>query len=149
MKRMASLSLDLDNLWSYLKTHGDSGWETYPSYFGVVIPYVLDILSRRDLKITFFIVGQDAALEKNSRFLRMISESGHDIGNHSFDHDPWHLHSKERIESEIRRSEEGIWEATGQRPLGFRGPGFSWSPDLLEVLVEKNTFMTHRHCQRF
>ena len=26
-RRIASLSLDLDNLWSYLKIHGDSGWE--------------------------------------------------------------------------------------------------------------------------
>jgi hypothetical protein len=26
-KPLASLSLDLDNLWSYMKTHGDPGWE--------------------------------------------------------------------------------------------------------------------------
>ena len=29
--RYASLSLDLDNQWSYMKTHGDDGWESYPS----------------------------------------------------------------------------------------------------------------------
>ena len=57
MKPIASLSLDLDNEWSYLKTHGDPGWETLPSYLDIVIPRVLDILARRKLRITFFVVG--------------------------------------------------------------------------------------------
>ena len=65
MKPVASLSLDLDNKWSYMKTHGDAGWETFPSYLDTVVPRVLNFLKDRDLKITFFIVGQDAALEKN------------------------------------------------------------------------------------
>ncbi len=29
-KPIASLSLDLDNKWSYMKTHGDAGWESFP-----------------------------------------------------------------------------------------------------------------------
>ena len=48
-----------------MKTHGDIGWETFPSYLDIVVPRVLDFLKDRNLKITFFIVGQDAALEKN------------------------------------------------------------------------------------
>ena len=31
-KPLASLSLDLDNQWSYMKTHGDAGWEALPTY---------------------------------------------------------------------------------------------------------------------
>src|SRR5437660_7036359 len=86
---LASLSLDLDNKWSYMKTHGDSGWETYPSYLDVVVPRVLTFLKERDLKITFFIVGQDAALEKNLDAIASIAAAGHEIGNHSFNHEPW------------------------------------------------------------
>ena len=70
IKPLASISLDLDNKWSYMKTHGDKGWESYPTYFDIFIPHVLDILDSLQLKITFFIVGQDAALEKNSEYLR-------------------------------------------------------------------------------
>ena len=65
MKPIASLSLDLDNKWSYMKTHGDAGWESFPSYLDLLVPRVLAFLKERNLKITFFIVGQDAALEKN------------------------------------------------------------------------------------
>ncbi len=70
-KLKASISLDLDNQWSYMKTHGDSGWDKFPSYFDIVIPRVLDILDKLSLKITFFIVGKDAALEKNRDALKL------------------------------------------------------------------------------
>src|SRR6185503_10665179 len=101
-KPLASLSLDLDNLWSYMKTHGDSGWELFPSYLDLVVPRVLDFLNKRDLKITFFIVGQDAALEKNIPVLRSIADAGHEIGNHSFHHEPWlHLYTLPQIEAEL------------------------------------------------
>ena len=138
MRPLASISLDLDNLWSYMKTHGEPGWESFPSYLDVFIPHVLDALDRWKLKITFFIVGQDAALDKNREALSLITKRGHEVGNHSFDHEPWlHLYSRDRIQKEIEKTEESIQKATGQRPFGFRGPGFSWSPDLFEVLVER------------
>ena len=137
MKPLASLSLDLDNQWSYMKTHGDLGWESYPSYLDTFIPLVLDLLDQLNLKITFFIVGQDAALKKNKEALKLITERGHEVGNHSLYHEPWlHLLSKNKIQREVLETENHICRATGQKPLGFRGPGFSWSPDLLEVLAE-------------
>lgn len=136
-KPFAALSLDLDNQWSYMKTHGDTGWESFPSYLDIFIPHILDVLDQWDLKITFFIVGQDAALEKNWGALRMITERGHEVGNHSYDHEPWlHLYQKERIRREILDTEDQILQVTGQKPIGFRGPGFSWSADLFEVLNE-------------
>jgi hypothetical protein len=41
------------------------------------------------------------------------------------------------LEREIGRAERAIVEATGQTPCGFRGPGFSWSPDLVDILIER------------
>ena len=139
MKPIASLSLDLDNKWSYMKTHGDAGWESFPSYLDVVVPRVLQFLKDRNLKITFFIVGQDAALEKNHDTLAQISEAKHEIGNHSFNHEPWlHLYSKQDLIEEFERTEEAIGKITNQKLVGFRGPGYSLSPTVLEVLAERN-----------
>ena len=87
-KPLGSISMDLDNLWSYLKIHGDCGWETFPSFFDLIIPDVLDILNQLGLKITFFIVGQDALLDKNRDSLRALTEQGHELANHSFHHEP-------------------------------------------------------------
>lgn len=131
------MSLDLDNQWTYMKTHGDIGWEKFPSYFDVFIPRVLEILDQLNLKITFFIVGQDAALDKNQDILRLITDRGHEVGNHSFNHEPWfHLYPKDRIKEEVLDAEEQIYRATGKKPVGFRGPGFNWTRDIIEVLAE-------------
>jgi peptidoglycan/xylan/chitin deacetylase (PgdA/CDA1 family) len=133
----ASLSLDLDNEWSYLKTHGDPAWQGLPSYLDVAVPRVLDILARRRLTISFFIVGQDAALPRNTSALRSIADAGHEIGNHSFKHEPWlHLYSASDIAGDLRAADEAIREATGVRPAGFRGPGYSLSADTLEVVSQ-------------
>jgi peptidoglycan-N-acetylglucosamine deacetylase len=137
-KPIASLSLDADNQWSYMKTHGDAGWESFPSYLDRLVPRVLKFLKERELTITFFIVGQDAALDKNREALAQLSAAGHEIGNHSFHHEPWlHLNSEAEIESELTRAEEQIERVTGYRPIGFRGPGYSFSPKILNVLERR------------
>ncbi|MEM8503508.1 MAG: polysaccharide deacetylase family protein [Cyanobacteria bacterium P01_D01_bin.1] len=137
-KALASLSLDLDNQWSYMKIHGDEGWEQFPSYFDTVVPRFLSFLEELDLKVTVFVVGQDAALQKNRRALRAIALAGHEIGNHSFHHESWlHLHSDADIETELAQAEAAIAQATGHKPTGFRGPGFSLSASVLNILANR------------
>ncbi len=135
MQRTASLSLDLDNKWSYMKTHGDSEWDRYPTYLPDVVPRIVDYLDKRDVKITFFIVGKDATLEENHGALRSLAQAGHEIGNHSFNHDPWlHLYSESELVKELDDSGKAIEAVTGVKPKGFRGPGFSLSRETLNAL---------------
>lgn len=135
---VASLSLDLDNEWSYLKTHGDPAWSGLPSYLGLAVPRILAFLRALDLRITVFIVGQDAALERHHPVLRSIADAGHDVGNHSFHHEPWlHAYSEQAIEEEIGSAHDAIVAATGREPRGFRGPGFSISRPALETLADR------------
>jgi hypothetical protein len=137
-KPLASLSLDLDNKWSYMKTHGDPGWESLPSYLDIVVPRVLTLLQEESLTITFFIVGLDAAQPASQPVLKSIAEAGHEIGNHSYRHEPWlHLYSDAELEHEMTQAETAIQQATGQTPIGFRGPGFSFSPQLLSLLARR------------
>lgn len=136
---IASLSLDLDNKWSYMKTHGDAGWESFPTYLDVVVPRSLEFLRERNLKITYFIVGQDAVRDENKEAIAQISNANHEIGNHSFKHEPWlHLYSKEELVEEFEKTENALENITGQKTIGFRGPGYSLSPTVLEVLAERN-----------
>jgi hypothetical protein len=133
----ASISLDMDNQWSYMKTHGDSEWNQFPSYLDTFVPHVLDLLDCLKIKITFFIVGQDAALEKNKAVLGELTRRGHEVGNHSFHHEVWmHRGTTDRIRDEILLAQDHIFKATGEIPVGYRGPGFTWSRNLLQVLAE-------------
>lgn len=137
-KPLASLSLDLDNLWSYLKIKGDPAWSDYPSYLLEFLPLCLDLLDELNLKITFFIVGRDAYMPIHKDIFKEITKRGHEVGNHTYDHEPsMHTFSKEGLEEQIIKTEEAIEQATGAKPLGFRGPGFTWSKILFEILNER------------
>src|SRR5205823_8395836 len=106
---IASLSLDLDNKWSYLKTHGDRGWESFPSYLDTVVPRIVEMLRELELRVTVFVVGQDAALARNHAALALLGEAGHEIGNHSFQHEPWlSRYSDRQLDEELSSAERAI-----------------------------------------
>jgi peptidoglycan-N-acetylglucosamine deacetylase len=134
-KPYAGLSLDLDNEWSYLKTHGDASWQGYPSFLHLVMPRILSVLNEFDLKITFFIVGRDAEIEKNRGYFSSIVNAGHEIGNHSHNHEPWTRGNES--EYEIAHAEDLIEQASGIRPRGYRGAGYSMSNATLEILTRR------------
>lgn len=135
---LASVSIDLDNEWAYLKTQGIGDWEGFPSYFDTVVPRILEELKAVGLDITVFVVGKDAERSENADALRQIADAGHEIANHSFMHEPWlHLYSRDELETDFDKSETAILNATGRRPTGFRGPGFSSSQQVRQLLLER------------
>ena len=135
MKPYASLSLYLDNAWSYLKTRNDDSWKTFPSYLDQVVPDVMRLLDRHGLTMTFFIVGRDAALPANQSMMKLMGESRHEIGNHSYEHEPWITgRSTADIAAEIELAQQTIETATGRKPSGFRSPGYALAPSLLDAL---------------
>lgn len=134
-RKPAPLSLDLDNKWSYLKTHGDESWQSFPSYLETIVPRALEVLDGRSWNITWFLVGKDAEVQSNHEILRSIANAGHEIGNHSYLHEPWlHQYTRDKLVDDLGRAHEAIANATGETPVGFRGPGFSLSETALEVL---------------
>ena len=134
-KPLASISLNLDNLWTYLKTHGNPAWESRPSFLRTFLPLALDTFDAAGIRVTFFVVGLDAAEPENAELFREVTGRGHEVANHSFDHEPWpEQFTRAHLADDVARAEEAIVLATGQRPVGFRAPAYRWSPTLLEVL---------------
>lgn len=134
----ASVSLDLDNLWSYLKTHGDPGWEARPSFLGTAVPRLLELLGEHRLTTTVFVVGADAEREDGAKAVAAIAGAGHEVANHSYGHEPWlHRYTPEALEAELSRTEDAIVAAGAPRPVGFRGPGYSTTPELLGLLARR------------
>jgi HAMP domain-containing protein len=127
--------LDLDNLWSYLKVHGDPEWQSYPTYLPKFVPAGLDFLKSHDQTITFFVVGRDATDARNADALRQLSEAGHEIANHSFNHEPWmQNYTEEQVIEELKEAETAIEKVTGYKMRGFRGPGYCRSAAILNAL---------------
>jgi hypothetical protein len=135
---VASVSLDLDNLWAYLKTHGDPDWERMPSFLPTAVPRLLELFGEHRLTTTVFVVGADADREDGAKAVAQFVAAGHEVGNHSYRHEPWlHRYSRAELELELARTERAIVDAGAPRPRGFRGPGYSVSRDLIALLAER------------
>jgi peptidoglycan/xylan/chitin deacetylase (PgdA/CDA1 family) len=86
-------------------------------------PRLLDTLQELGVNGTFFLLGQNAA--GNGELVASIHEHGHLIGNHAFKHRRLPLRSGNAIREEILRTEEIIFNITGQRTRMLRPP-FGW-----------------------
>lgn len=136
--RRATLSLDLDDRWAYQKARGVEGWETAQSYFDLFIPLYLNACESAGVKSTVFVVGRDAAETSNQPLLRSLVTAGHEIGNHSYHHEPWmQFSSQEVIEKEIAEAEAAIFKATQVHPKGWRGPGFCRNQHIYDSLKKR------------
>ncbi|QDT68382.1 Polysaccharide deacetylase [Planctomycetes bacterium MalM25] len=138
MTQLASLSIDLDDKWAYLRSRGDAAWESRPSYLAEVTPRIVDFLGERGLPCSVFVVGKDLTRDPGARAVERFAAAGFEIANHSQSHWPWlDTLPPEEIEREIAEAEAGIERITGVKPTGFRAPGFSWSPEVLAVLARR------------
>lgn len=138
-QNIASISMDLDNQWAYLRAAGRQGWAESPCYFGTVIPRIVDLLNELELPLTVFLVGRDLDADASVAAIQRFSDlKDHEFCNHSYNHEPWlHTLSRGEIEHEIDRTSTLIEQRFGQRPLGFRGPGFSCPELVLSILAER------------
>ena len=130
------LTADLDNRWAYEHTHRVDGWDDYETYLPTAIPRLVGLAADLRVPLTAFVVGRDAADARNADSLRSLTDASHEVANHSFSHDPQlGLRPRDDIEADIARSADAIEEACGVRPVGFRGPAYSCSVDLLRTLA--------------
>lgn len=136
--QLASLSIDLDDKWAYLRSQGDAAWESRPSYLSEVAPRIVDFLGERGLPCTVFVVGEDLTRDSGAQAVERFAGAGFEIANHSQSHWPWlDKLPPEEIEREIAETEAGVERITGVKPIGFRAPGFSWSPEVLAILARR------------
>jgi peptidoglycan/xylan/chitin deacetylase (PgdA/CDA1 family) len=94
-------------------------------------PRLLDILSRRDVRATFFLLGSRAQAEPS--LVRQIAAAGHLIGNHSWSHLNLALASSAHIEEQLYRTTETLEQISGAPVLFFRPPYGARRPATLRI----------------
>jgi peptidoglycan/xylan/chitin deacetylase (PgdA/CDA1 family) len=83
-------------------------------------PRLLDILARRNIKATFYVVGRVA--KQYPHIMRRIAAEGHEIGNHSWSHPAFARMSKSSVVSQINRTQKIIRKTAGVTPTTLRPP---------------------------
>lgn len=85
---------------------------------------LLDGLAERDVKATFFLLGERA--EAYPEIVRRIAEEGHLIGNHTYSHMKLTAGNETQFLEEINRTGEIIRDITGSTPAFCRPPFGIW-----------------------
>lgn len=88
---------------------------------------VLDLLDRRGVRGTVFVVGEMA--ESNPDLVREVSSRGHEVGLHGWDHEPLTTKAETALSAELRRGKDLLEAITDSAVLGFRAPTFSLVPE--------------------
>ncbi|MEM9826101.1 MAG: polysaccharide deacetylase family protein [Planctomycetota bacterium] len=138
-KPLATLSIDLDDQWAYLRAAGVDAWAAAPSYLDVAVPRLVDTLGPLNLPLSVFLVGRDLEFDHTRAAISRLAELREvEYGNHSWNHLPWlHTMNPSEIHDEVARTHQAIVSETGQIPVGFRGPGFSCPDSVLGEIANQ------------
>jgi hypothetical protein len=136
--RLAAVSVDLDEIHHYFEIHGIEGaCEATTLVYDVAIHRLRALADAGRFPLTLFAIGRDLARPASGDQLRAAAEEGHEIANHSLDHryDLVRL-GRSEIERQVRDGAAAIESACGQRPVGFRAPGYTITDEVFRVLRE-------------
>ncbi len=97
---------------------------------------MLATLKKHHVSATFFLEGRWA--QKNPELAKMISEAGHEIGNHSYSHPDMKSISNEKTRQEIIKTNEVIKATTGTQPQWFAPPSGSYREDTVKIAAEEH-----------
>lgn len=95
------------------------------------------LLEKSDVKGTFFVLGQVA--EKFPGLVKQISDKGHELGVHGYDHLQFFRMTREQAFDEISSAKKRIEDISGKEVFGHRAPAFSITPETewgLDVIAE-------------
>lgn len=117
-----------------------------PFYEGLVhgTPAILDLLKRHGITATFFFTG-DAA-RKNPEVVRLVRDSGHEVGCHSLYHETVgdalfdipgiYPLLPEEVPNRLRVATEAVEASAGSRPVSFRAPRLWGSTAMVNALED-------------
>ncbi|MFH1444920.1 MAG: polysaccharide deacetylase family protein [Nanoarchaeota archaeon] len=137
--KYANINIDMDTLYEDLNIHVSAAErdKLIKLSYDKVLPNVLDFFENKKIKTTFVVIGRDAKLVP--KHIKKISDQGHEIANHSFNHirNFTGLKPKE-IHSEISKCNEAIHKITGVKCNGFRAPCYNVNSDVLKIISKNN-----------
>lgn len=139
---LAAISVDLDSLPHYCRIHGLPETLLDERARGLVathaVPRLLELFEAAGTPATFFVIGSDLAEPRLVSALKAARSAGVELASHSFSHD--YALSRQSFEAclaDLTRAEEQLLALVGVRPVGFRAPGYTLSPALLQAAIAR------------
>jgi len=103
-------------------------------YDVVVIPRLVALMKKYDIKGTFFTPGH--TIDSTPEAVMPYIEAGHELAHHGWTHRLPVTMSREEEEEEIVRGNESIKRISGRTARGYRSPAWDLSPNSIELLLK-------------
>jgi len=103
-------------------------------------PRLLDMLKKRNIKATFYVVGN--MVTYNPQILRRMIAEGHEIGNHTVSHGNLARMSNSALRTELQKAHDQILKETGIEPRTMRPPGGAITRDQKQFMLEEFGYPT-------
>ena len=137
--RLCAVSVDLDEIPNYFGIHGlpEPEGPARTLVYDLALERLTQLANDAKLPLTLFAIGADLARREAASALRAAREAGHEMANHTLDHryDLVRL-GRDGIRAQILGGADAILAATGERPVGFRAPGYTITDEVFDVLGE-------------
>ena len=114
-----------------------NSWPTFASIVEKQTEWIVETVNKANVRATFFILGWIA--DRYPHLVRLIAESGHEIGTHSYWHRKCYELTPETLRQDLARSIEALTTAGASQVIGFRAPSFSIIPGsewVMDVLLD-------------
>lgn len=118
-------TVDIED-WYHLKVDEPNTWGDHERWVHVGTDRILEILDRRGVRATFFVLAYVA--ETTPDVVRRIAAAGHEIASHGYNHQLVYRQSEAQFEEDLKRSLGLLSDITGQPVRGYRASSFSVSP---------------------
>jgi peptidoglycan/xylan/chitin deacetylase (PgdA/CDA1 family) len=103
-------------------------------YDMVVIPRLVALMKKYDIKGTFFTPGH--TIDSSPEAVMPYVEAGHELAHHGWTHRLPVTMERDEEEEEIVRGNESIKRISGRLARGYRSPAWDLSPNSIELLLK-------------
>ena len=124
-----ALSFDIEDWFHMVDIEAVADPNTWSGFETIVehrTDQILEICDQAGVRATFFILGWIA--EHYPALVKRIADAGHEIGTHSYWHQPVYSLDEDEFRKDIKRSIDCIHDAASCEVTSFRAPSFSITP---------------------
>lgn len=125
-KELPIYSVDTKNSEKYVSLGINCAWGDSD------IPRILDVLKEKNVKATFFIVGDFC--DKYPNTVKQIAKAGHEIANHSDTHPDMTTLSEEKIKEEVLNCDEKLKKECKNISKLFRCPSGAYNDKVIKTI---------------
>jgi len=132
---LAAMSIDVEDWFqveNLRRVVPRATWQARQLRIEKTMERMLQVMADRGVRSTCFVLGSVA--ERVPALVRRISEAGHEIASHGYDHELIHESDPASFRIDVERSKSLLEDISNQEVRGYRAPSFSLTDWALPIL---------------